>query len=299
MSVLVVGSVAIDSVETPFGKDPEAVGGSALHFSAASKTYAPIHVVGIAGEDFPWDKIEFLKQHDVDLSGLTTEKGKTFRWGGKYHKNMNRRDTLFTDLNVFENFKPVIPDHYKDDKFVFLANIQPQLQHDVLDQLTKPELVVLDTMNLWIDIARESLLELINRVDVLIVNDEELFDLTGKHSLYEGASEVLSMGPRAIVVKKGEHGAVLIDSQGVFLAPAYPVEQVMDPTGAGDSFAGGFLGYLAREKNFDDITLRNAIAHGAVVASFIVEDFSFNRLRDLRQSDIDSRVEHLRKMTQF
>lgn len=299
MSVLVVGSVAIDSVETPFGKDPDAIGGSALHFSAAAKTYSPIHVVGVAGEDFPWDKIEFLKKHGVDLDGLTTEPGKTFRWGGRYHKNMNRRDTLFTDLNVFENFQPVIPDHYKDDKYVFLANIQPQLQHDVLDQMNSPELVVLDTMNLWINNTRDSLLDLIKRIDILIVNDEELFDLTGKHSLFKGADEILAMGPKAIVVKKGEHGAVLIDKHGLFLAPAYPVENVMDPTGAGDSFAGGFLGYLAREKDLDKMTLRRGIVHGAVVASFIVEDFSFNRLRDLTQQEIDKRVEALRGFTSF
>ncbi|RMF61094.1 MAG: sugar kinase [Calditrichaeota bacterium] len=299
MSILVVGSIALDTVETPFGNAQDSLGGSALYFSAAASFFAPVNLVGVVGKDFDFSKIEFLKQRGVDFEGLGVEDGETFRWGGRYHKNMNQRDTLFTYLNVFKNFQPVIPDHYRDARLIFLANIDPELQLDVLHQVKGPELTVLDTMNFWISGKREALEELITKVDVLILNDEELYELTNIPNMYDSAHELLQQGPRALVIKKGEHGAVLVTVDQYFLAPAFPLRKVVDPTGAGDSFAGGFLGYLATCKTIDAKHFRKAVIYGTVTASFTVEDFSFNRLREISRKEIEERVETLRNMVVF
>ncbi len=299
MSILVVGSIAIDTVETPSGSVQDSMGGSALYFSAAASFFSPVNLVGIVGNDFDFSRIEFLKTRGVDLEGLAVEEGQTFRWGGRYHRNMNNRDTLFTYLNVFKNFQPVIPEHYRDAKLIFLANIDPDLQLDVLDQVEQPELTVLDTMNFWISGKRDSLERLIRKVHVLILNDEELFELTNIPNIFESAQHLLQKGPRALVIKKGEHGAVLVTADQYFLAPAYPLPKVVDPTGAGDSFAGGFLGYLATCPEITDHQFRKAIIYGTVTASFTVEDFSFNRLRDITRDAIDRRVEELREMVRF
>ena len=299
MSVLVVGSIALDSIETPHGNAEDSLGGSALYFSAAASFFSPVNVVGVVGKDFDFSQVDFLKKRRVDFEGLVAEEGKTFRWGGRYRENMNKRDTLFTHLNVFQNFAPVIPARYRKDELIFLANIAPELQLEVLEQIDKPRLSVLDTMNFWISGAREPLVRLIEKVDVLILNDEELRELTGLRNMFESARGLLKSGPRAVVIKKGEHGAVLVTQDGYFLAPAYPVSRVVDPTGAGDSFAGGFLGYLSTCKTIDHQNLRRAVAYGAVAASFTVEDFSFNRLKNITLRDIEARVELLRQMTAF
>ena len=299
MSILVVGSVALDTVETPHGKADDALGGSALFFSTAASFFSPVNLVGVVGNDFDFSKIEFLKEKQVDLSGLVVEEGETFRWGGKYKKNINLRDTIFTDLNVFQDFKPTIPEHYRNSELTFLANIDPDLQLDVLDQIDKPRISVLDTMNFWISGKPKSLMRLLEKVDILILNDEELVQLTDVTNLYQGAMQILNKGPKAIVIKKGEHGAVLVSSKGYFLAPAYPVRKVVDPTGAGDSFAGGFMGYLSTCEDINDENLRQAVVYGNITASFTVEDFSFNRLKEISLPEISERVASVREMTRF
>jgi len=299
MSVLVIGSIALDTVETPHGNAEDSLGGSTLYFSAAASFFTPVDIVGVVGKDFDFSEIEFLKDRQVDTEGLIVEEGRTFRWGGRYKTNMNQRDTLFTHLNVFQNFNPVIPQRYRKDELIFLANIAPELQLEVLAQIDQPKLSVLDTMNFWISGAREPLMQLIKKVDVLILNDEELRELTNLTNMFESAHALLEMGPQAVVIKKGEHGAVLVGKDDYFLAPAYPVSKVVDPTGAGDSFAGGFLGYLATCRTIDHQNFRRAVAYGTVTASFTVEDFSFNRLKDITREDIEARVLSLRKMTAF
>ncbi|RMI17453.1 MAG: sugar kinase [Calditrichaeota bacterium] len=299
MAILVVGSIALDTVETPFGKADDAPGGSAIYFSTAASFFAPVNLVGVVGTDFDFSQIDFLKQRGVDFAGVVVEEGRTFRWGGRYHRNMNDRDTLFTELNVFERFNPVIPDHYRQNRFVFLANIQPQLQLRVLEQIERPELIVLDTMNFWITGAKEPLQEVIRKVDILILNDEELQLLTEEVNLFQGAHRLLREGPRALVIKKGEHGAVLVTPKSYFLAPAYPVARVTDPTGAGDSFAGGFMGYLSTCEEINELELRRAVIYGSTVASFTVEDFSFNRLKNITRKDVEQRVNEIREMMRF
>ncbi len=299
MSILVVGSIALDTVETPRGKVNDSPGGSALYFSAAASFFAPVNVVGVVGEDFDFSWIEFLKQRQVDLKGLKVEKGATFRWGGRYHSDMNQRDTLFTYLNVFEKFNPDIPENYRNCEYIFLANIDPELQLNVLNSVENPTLTVLDTMNFWISGKREALDEVISRVDVLILNDEEIRELTGIRHVHVAARELLKRGPKVLVVKKGEHGAVMVSQDDYFFAPAYPVEEVVDPTGAGDSFAGGFVGYLARQKQLNSTAFRKAVIYGTTIASFNVESFSFERLKNLQPQEIDQRVERLREMTRF
>jgi len=299
MSILVVGSIALDSVETPFGKATDSPGGSALFFSAAASFFAPVKVVGVVGEDFDFSIVSFLKKKKVDLSGIRIEKGQTFRWAGRYHPNMNQRDTLYTHLNVFEFFQPVIPAHYRTCKYVFLANIDPVLQAKVLDHIPSPILTVLDTMNFWISGKRSELMEVIRRVDVFILNDEEIKELTGEINLFLAAQQLLKWGPKVLIVKKGEHGALLISKTDYFSVPAYPVSQVVDPTGAGDSFAGGFVGYLATCSRLTNLNFRKAVAYGSIVASFAVESFSFNRLREINRRQIEKRYEQFRKITRF
>ncbi|RMG66609.1 MAG: sugar kinase [Calditrichaeota bacterium] len=296
MSILVVGSIALDTVETPSGKVVDSPGGSALYFSAAASFFAPVNMVGVVGEDFDFGVVNFLQDRQVDLQGLSVQAGKTFRWGGRYSKNLNFRKTLFTYLNVFENFDPAIPEPYRRSEYVFLANIDPELQLKVLDQVETPRLTVLDTMNFWISGRRTALEEVIRRVQVVILNDEEIREFTGENNLYRAARQLLALGPEAVVIKKGEHGAVLIRREGYFFCPAYPLDQVVDPTGAGDSFAGGFLGHLAQCRNLEERSMRQAVIYGCCVASFNVEDFSFRRLKEIDRADIDRRVQEFQKM---
>lgn len=299
MSILVVGSVAFDSIETPAGKVTDALGGSALYFSSAARFFAPVNVVGVVGNDFNFSEIEFLKQHQVNLDGLAVEDGETFRWGGKYHSNLDNRDTLYTYLNVFENFQPVIPKNYRKSKFVFLANIDPELQLDVLESIEKPDLVVLDTMNFWISGKRKQLDAVLKRVDMAILNEEEIHQLTGSPNLFDAANILIKDGLKMLVIKRGKYGSISASSNGYFFGPAYPVKKVVDPTGAGDSFAGGLLGYLACCSEMNETNLRKAVIYGTVVASFNVEDFSFNRLKQINRDNVETRLEELRRMTVF
>ncbi len=296
MSILVVGSIAYDSVETPYGKAENALGGSGLYFSAAASLFSPVNVVGVIGSDFDTNALDFLIKRNVNFDGLYTESGETFRWGGRYHSNMNQRDTLYTYLNVFENFQPVIPNQYKNSKYVFLANIDPELQLDVLNQMNNPDLVVLDTMNFWISGKHEELNRVIKKVNILIINDEELQEFTGEHNIYKAAKSIQKMGPAHLVIKRGEYGALLCSKDQLFFAPAYPLEKVVDPTGAGDSFAGGFVGYLASEKKLSPAILKKAIIYGSAAASFTVEDFSLNNLINLTKNDLDERLDFFRKL---
>jgi sugar/nucleoside kinase (ribokinase family) len=296
MAILVVGSIAFDTVETPHGNVTDAPGGSALFFSASSSFFSPVNVVGVVGEDFDNSLIEFLKHRRVNFDGLTVEKGKTFRWGGKYLTDMNIRETHFTHLNVFEEFRPDIPSSYRDCSCLFLANIDPDLQLQVLDQVNKPQMVIMDTMNYWISSKPESLAQVIQKCDVLILNDEESRDLTGKHNLITAGKQILEMGPSHLIIKKGEHGALLLGNDTIFAAPAYPTEKVVDPTGAGDTFAGGVVGYLSRNNSVSQKDLRQAILYGTTLASFNVEDFSFKRLVNLTREEIDQRYKKLVEM---
>lgn len=299
MSILVVGSIAYDTVETPTAKVDDALGGSTLFFSAAASLFTPVNVVGVVGTDFDKKDLKFLEQRNVNFDGMQVEEGETFRWGGKYHKNMNQRDTLFTLLNVFESFSPKIPEQYKDSEYIFLANIDPELQLDVLAQIHKPKLVVLDTMNFWISGKRGPLEQIIRKSDIVIINDEELLQFTEEDNLIAAANKIIELGPTRLVIKRGEFGALLFADGNFFFAPAFPLQNVVDPTGAGDTFAGGFLGYLAAQKDIDEKTVRNAIIHGCVSASFTVEDFSFNRLINLDQKTLESRVSKLKEMMMF
>ncbi len=299
MSILVVGSIAYDSVETPFGKRENALGGSTIYFSSAAGIFAPVNIVGVVGDDFNHEDIAFLEDRQVNFDGMHRAEGKTFRWGGKYHANMNKRDTLFTDLNVFESFKPEIPRSHRDPRYLFLANIDPDLQLEVLSQVNKPQLVVLDTMNLWIDIKRDSLEKVVRKSDILILNDEELMDFSGEANLVKAVRKVSAMGPESIVVKRGEYGALLYSGEHFFFTPAFPLERVVDPTGAGDTFAGGFLGHIASQNKHDAATLREAIVYGSVTASFTVEDFSMERLKSLDRGQIDKRYEVMRRMVRI
>ncbi len=299
MSLLVVGSIAYDTVETPTAKVEDSLGGSALYFSAAASLFTSVNVVGVVGSDFDASKISFLKKRGVNLDGLYMESGKTFRWGGRYFDDMNRRETLFTYLNVFERFQPVIPENYKESEFVFLANIDPELQLDVLKQINEPKLIVLDTMNFWISGKRQELEEVLKVVDILVVNDEEAKELTGEKGLIKATKAIPAMGPKSVIVKKGEHGAMLYHENEFFFVPAFPLEKVVDPTGAGDSFAGGFMGYLAKNGMTDLATLKKAMVYGSTIASFNVEDFSFKRLENLSMKDMRQRVRIFKRMTSF
>ena len=291
MSILVVGSVAFDSVKTPYGEAEESIGGSAAYFSAAASFYTPVDIVAVVGRDFPCESLQFLSERHVDLSGLEVADGQTFRWAGEYEPNMNDRQTLDTQLNVFADFHPNLTDRHREQPFVFLANIDPELQGSVLHQTIHPKLIVCDTMDFWISGKREALLETLTKVDVLIINDSEARELVDDYNLARAANQILGLGPRAVVIKRGEHGATLITNDTYFSVPAFPVLTVIDPTGAGDSFAGGFVGYLAKSQDTSDTGLKNAMVHGSVMASFNVEDFSIRRLESLTQREIDLRYE--------
>ena len=298
-SVLVVGSVAYDSVETPEKKVENSLGGSAIYFSAAASLFVPVKVVGVVGNDFDWNDIAFLKEKRVDFEGMQQVPGKTFRWGGRYEKDMNYRETLYTDLNVFETFDPQIPEAYRKTPFLFLANIQPELQQCVLAQMERPRFTMLDTMNFWIEGRYDALIETIRMVDGIVINEEEALELVHETNLIRAMKKITALGPRVIIIKKGEHGAVLSVNNSYFFAPAYPVENVIDPTGAGDSFAGGFMGYLTEQGNVAESTLRKAVVYGSAVASFCVEGFSVNRLRELNRQELDKRVATFRKLVEF
>ena len=299
MSILVVGSAALDTVETPFGTVEDALGGSAIYFSAAASYFAPVNLVAVVGDDFPQEKIEFLKKKNVDFSGLEVAHGKTFRWGGKYGFDLNDRDTLFTQLNVFEKFEPKIPDSYKNSEYVFLANIGPDLQMDVLKQIQSPKLVALDTMNYWIGGDLPALRETLKHVDVLIVNDSEVRQLAYEANLVKASKIVQEMGPKTLIIKKGEHGALLITQDSFFWAPAYPLECIYDPTGAGDTFAGGFMGYMAKSDDISIDNLKRAVVFGSTMASFCVEKFSLERLENLTEEEIRKRFHEFWQMTNF
>ena len=299
MALLVVGSVALDSLETPFGRREDVLGGSASYFSTCASFFGPTRVVAVVGEDFPDEHLRFLASRGVDLAGLVRQPGRTFRWKGRYEFDLNTAHTLETQLNVFAKFQPVLPEHYRDSEYVFLGNIDPDLQRAVLDQVRAPRLVACDTMNFWIESKRESLLRTLRRVDLLFVNDAEVRMLAGEHNVVKAARRILSFGPRSVVVKRGEYGALFFSGDEVFASTAVPIAAVFDPTGAGDSFAGGFMGYVARVRREDPATLRRAIVLGSVLASFTVEQFSLDRLRTLGTEEIRARYAEARERAHF
>jgi sugar/nucleoside kinase (ribokinase family) len=299
MSLLVVGSVALDSVETPFGAKEDVLGGSATYFAASASLLTKVSVVGVIGDDFPLAQLDFLKQRGVSLEGLEKTPGKTFRWRGKYGFDLNAAQTLDTQLNVFQDFAPKLPESYRGASYVFLGNIHPELQSQVLDQVKGPRLVAADTMNFWIQGSREALLKTLKRVDLLFVNDAEIRQLSGEHNIVKAARAVLTMGPSRVVVKRGEYGALLFERDHIFACPAMPLEEVFDPTGAGDTFAGGFMGTLATTQSSEPDILRRAMVMGSVMASFTVERFSLDRLRDLTQREIHQRFSDFKRLTHF
>lgn len=299
MSILVVGSVAYDTVETPFGKAERVLGGSASFFSVAASFFTPVRLVAVVGEDFGEAQLAAFRGRPIDLDGLERTAGKTFHWQGKYSYDLNHRDTVCTDLNVFEFFKPRLPQSYRDVENVFLGNIDPELQLDVLQQVERPRLVACDTMNFWIGGKPEALRRTLSRVDVLLVNDAEARELSGEWNIVKAARAIRALGPRTLVIKKGEHGVLMFSDAGSFAAPAYPLEDVFDPTGAGDTFAGGFLGYLASSADGGEATLRKAVIMGSALASFCVEAFSLDRLLRLTRPEIDERFRLFKKLTHF
>ncbi len=300
MSLLVVGSVAFDSVETPFGKVEEVLGGSALYFSTCASYFTQVNLVAVVGNDFPDEPVEFLEDRDVDVRGLHRAEGKTFRWKGRYGFDLNEAHTLDTQLNVFQDFDPELPADYRKSKNVFLANIDPELQLEVLKQVEDPQFVAADTMNFWIEGKPAELRRTLEHVDMLVINEGEARELGGEANIVKAAQAIRAMGPRYLVVKRGEYGALLFTPDDIFFAPAYPLESVFDPTGAGDTFAGGLLGYLSRQGTFEDPeVLRLGTVVGCVMASFVVEQFSFDALRELEQKDIVHRFEKFQSLVSF
>ena len=299
MTVLVVGSVALDSVETPFGKASDVLGGSGTFFSASACHLAPVQLVGVVGSDYPVEKLEPLAERGVDLAGLERAEGSSFRWRGRYRHDLNSAETLETHLGVFSNFRPKIPPQFRNAPFVFLANIDPRLQIEVLSQVERPKLVACDTMNFWIESRRPELVTLLGKVDLITLNDGEARQLTEKTNLIKAARWIMDKGPSHVIIKKGEHGAFMFTRDTVFFAPAYPLEDVFDPTGAGDSFAGGFMGYLARTGDLSEANLRRAVIYGSAMGSFAVEKFSIERLLQITRSDIDARVGEFRRLVAF
>ncbi len=299
MSILVVGSVAFDSIKTPFGEVDEVLGGSATYFSTAASYFSDVKLVAVVGTDFPDEHIETLKGHGVDVSALKKVPGRTFRWKGYYEYDLNQAHTLDTELNVFSDFSPEIPEGHGDSPFLFLANIDPDLQIKVLEQVRTPRLVACDTMNFWIENKPEVLRKLLKKVEIFVINEGEARELTGEASLVKAARKIMNMGPHTLIVKRGEYGALMFGSSFIFSAPAYPLEEIFDPTGAGDSFAGGFMGYLANTGDLSDDNLKRAIIFGSVMASFNVEAFSLGRLGSLKQEEIRSRYREFKQLTHF
>jgi sugar/nucleoside kinase (ribokinase family) len=301
VSLLVVGSLGIDTIETPFGKVTDVLGGSATYIATAASYFAaPVRLVGVVGNDFPGEHLQFLESREIDLEGLQVDGGgKTFRWGGRYHYDLNNRDTLYTELNVFEKFDPVIPESYRRSAYVCLGNIDPDLQRRVLEQITRPRLVVGDTMNFWISGKMDSLRATMKLLDVLILNDAEAREMTREANLIRAARAIIGMGPKTVVIKKGEHGAMMVTEQTIFSAPAYPLETINDPTGAGDAFAGGFTGWIARTDDLSESNIKRAVIYGSTLASFCVERFSLDRFADLTYLEIQDRFREFRELSRF
>ncbi|HLB01435.1 MAG TPA: PfkB family carbohydrate kinase [Bacteroidota bacterium] len=301
MSLLVVGSLGIDTIETPFGRVEDVLGGSATYISTAASYFAPpVRLVGVVGNDFPGEYLQFLESREIDLEGLQIDQGgKTFRWGGRYHYDLNSRDTLYTELNVFEKFNPVIPESYRKTTYVCLGNIDPDLQRKVLQQINRPRLVVGDTMNFWISGKMDSLRATMKLLDVLILNDAEIREMTREANLIRAAKSIIRMGPKIVVIKKGEHGAMMVTEQTIFSAPAYPLETINDPTGAGDAFAGGFIGWIARTDDLSENNVKRAVIYGSTLASFCVESFSLDRFKDLTYLEIQDRFREFRELSRF
>ncbi len=298
--LLIVGSVALDSVETPSGHVENALGGAATYGSVAASLFAPVQLVGVVGADFPSEHLDFLRGRGIDLDGLQIiEGGRTFRWKGDYNEDLNSAVTHETQLGVFEHFTPALPENYRDAEFVFLANINPGLQLSTLDQIKKPKLVVCDTMNLWINLARYQVVKIFKRVDIAVLNDGEAKMLTECDNTIEAGRELLKLGPRAVIIKKGEHGALMFSAEGIFSAPSYPIEKVVDPTGAGDSFAGSFTAYLASTGDLSYENLRRAVVYGGSVASVTVQDFSLRSLRELDMTEVEKRFQCVKAMAGF
>jgi len=299
MSILVVGSVAIDSVETPFGRGENILGGSATYFATSASFFTDVNLVAVIGDDFPQEHLDFLASRNIDLRGLSREAGQTFRWKGRYGFDLNEAHTLDTQLNVFQTFRPRIPAEYADAEYLILANIDPSLQLEVLGQVKRPRVVACDTMNFWISSKPEVLKEVIAKVDFLVINEGEARQLTGETNLVKAARAIQGIGARNLIIKRGEYGVLYFSGSSIFAAPAYPLESVFDPTGAGDTFAGGFMGYLANTGNLSEEGIRQAIVYGSVMASFTVEDFSLNRLRTLDYDQIEARYRSFKSLTHF
>ena len=300
MSLLVVGSVAFDAIESPYGKVDRIIGGAATYFAVAASFFTHVNLVGIVGDDFSTKDESIFHRRKIDTAGLERAPGKSFFWAGKYSQHLNERETLVTDLNVFANFNPKLPEKFRNSKHVFLANIAPDLQRSVLHQVKgSPKHVALDTMNYWIERTPAELRETLKHVDILMINDSETRQLSNEHNLLRAARHIFKMGPSTLVIKRGEYGAILVDKNGVFAVPAFPLEEPHDPTGAGDSFAGGFMGYLAGSGGSNDATFRRAMVYGSVLGSFAVEEFGPERLRKLKRSEINARARHFLKLTQF
>lgn len=299
MSILVVGSVAFDSVETPFGRVEEVLGGSATYFSTSASFFTDVNLVAVVGDDFSSEHVDFLRSRSIDLTGLTRVPGQTFHWKGRYGYDLNEAQTLETHLNVFADFKPVVPASYADADYLILANIDPELQLEVLNQVKSPRLVACDTMNYWISSKPDALWKVLERVDFIIINEGEARQLSGEANLVKAARKILARGAKNLIVKRGEYGVLMFTGTTVFAAPAYPLEEVFDPTGAGDTFAGGFMGYLANTGNLSEEGIRQAIIFGSVMASFTVEDFSLNRLKTLTYGEIEARYRSMKAMTHF
>ncbi len=299
MSILVVGSVALDSVETPFGRRKEILGGSATFFSLGASFFSKVDIVAVVGEDFPKRYVKLLRDNGVGTGGLAVSKGKTFRWKGRYDYDLNTAHTISTHLNVFKDFDPLVPKYLSRPEFLFLANIDPDLQYRVLRQVKRPKLIACDSMNYWIDTKRRPLEKLLGNIDMLLLNDAEARQLSGESNLIKAASAVVSFGPKAVVIKRGEHGVLYFSRNAHFVAPAYLLETICDPTGAGDTFAGGMVGYLSRAGTLNETAIRKSIIYGSIMASFTVEDFSVNRLLKISRKDIKNRFDHYRKITSF
>jgi sugar/nucleoside kinase (ribokinase family) len=299
MSILVVGSTALDSIKTPKTESPRLLGGSASHASVAASFFGPVHLVGIVGDDFPGRYLKLYRRHGINLDALQVVPGKTFHWAGEYEVNMNNRRTLTTELGVFETFQPALPKSLVKTGYVLLANIAPALQHHVLDQMQRPKFIVADTMDLWLTVALNDLLKLLRRIDAFVLNDSEARLLTGEDNLLAALRKIHRLGPKYVIVKKGEHGSLLSSPLGLFLAPAFPLSKVVDPTGAGDSFVGGLLGYLASQKGSVDANLRRAMVYGSAVASFCCEGFGLTRITRTTRAEIEQRVKFLEKLVTF
>jgi len=299
MSVLIVGSTALDSIKTPHAENPRLLGGSASHAAVAASFFGPVKLIGVVGDDFPKGYLQLYKKHRIDLEGLQILPGKTFHWSGEYELNMNNRRTLLTELGVFETFTPTLPKAHQNSPFVLLANIAPSLQNHVLNQMQRPKFVVADTMDLWLNIALPELLKLIKRLDAFVLNDSEAHQLTKEDNVFAALKKIHKLGPKYVIIKKGSHGSILSGPKGFFICPAYPLHQVLDPTGAGDSFVGGMIGYLAAARGSIENNIRRAMIYGSVVASFCCEGFGLKCTTGTTRKKIDARVKELEKLTKF